>query len=218
MSARVPPPGKVLRHPTLPRLTHWTHTFVTLALAFTGFDLAHPFLPPRLFPPKYARLSHSTLASAFTATFIFWLYYALLTGAWRTLIPNRRDWRTAGALLRYELLLAEDIPMHGKYQLIQKMLYLSFHLVVVLQILTGWALAAHGTRSGALLIRLAGDLQRIRTVHHFAALYLVLTGTLHLYRALVDPGLMVSMITGWGEAGPPLDTPEEKATRPPALR
>ncbi|HHW13616.1 MAG TPA: hypothetical protein GXX28_01610 [Firmicutes bacterium] len=218
MTRNVPPAGKVLRHPAPLRLIHWTHVSVTLALAFTGFDLAHPFLPPRLFPPKYARLAHSTLASALAATFALWLYYAFTTGAWRELLPDRRDWRTAGALLRYELLLSEDSPMHGKYHLIQKVLYLSFHLAIGLQILTGWALAAYVTRSGSLLIRLAGGLQRIRTVHHFAALYLVLTSTLHLYRALTDPRLVVAMITGWGHAGPPLDTPAEKAIRPPESR
>ncbi|MDI6871363.1 MAG: cytochrome b/b6 domain-containing protein [Bacillota bacterium] len=218
MSKAAAPPGKMLRHPAILRLIHWTHTAVTLLLALTGFYLGRPFLPPHLLRVAHVRLTHLTFATPFIATALLHLVYSLVSGSWHDLLPDRRDWRTAGCLLRYELLLAGEAPMHGKYHLLQKLLYLSFLPAVLIQGATGWALASHSTWSGSLFIRLAGDLQRVRLIHHFVALYLIATVTLHFYRVLSEPGMLVAMVTGWAAAVPPAGTPEEKATRPPHLR
>ncbi|MGE5553473.1 MAG: cytochrome b/b6 domain-containing protein [Betaproteobacteria bacterium] len=212
------PPGKVLRHPSPLRLLHWFHVAVTLILALTGFYLSRPWLPPGVLRVAYVRLTHLTSAPLLAATVVLYPFYSMLSGAWHDLVPNRQDWRTAGRLLRYELLLSEEAPLRGKYHLLQKLLYLSFQPVLLLQVATGWALAAPTAQSGSLVVRLAGDLQRVRLVHYFGALYLVLAATFHFYLVLSTPGALVGMVTGWAEAVPPTDTVAEKATRPPHLR
>lgn len=218
MKGATAPPGKVLRQPGLLRLSHWTHVAVTLLLAVTGLYLDQPFLPRHVLRVAYVRLVHLTFASPFVATILFHLVYSLTSGSWHDLWPDRRDWRVLGGVLRHEALLSDEMPMHGKYHLLQKLLYLSFLPAVLLEAVTGWALAAPTTGSGSLILRLAGDLQRVRLLHYFVALYLVAGATLHFYRVLSEPGALVSMLTGWADAVPPADTAAEKATRPPRWR
>ncbi len=218
MTGRTAPPGKVLRHPPLLRLIHWAHVATTLVLALTGLYLSHPFLPPHLLRVSRVRLIHLVAASPWLATLAFYLVYTVTVGAWRDLLPDRRDWRHLGGTLRHELLLSEEMPMHGKYHILQKLLYLSFLPVTLALAATGWAMAAPASGSGSLLARLAGGLQPARAGHYYLSLYLLTGATLHFYRVLVEPGALVAMITGWAAAVPPADTRAEKATRPPHLR
>lgn len=212
------PPGKVLRHPGVLRLIHWSHVALAMVLVLTGFYLDRPFLPPHILRVSRVRLVHSTFASPYVASLLLYLVYLLNSGAWRDLIPARNDWRNLGGTLRYLLVFSAEMPMHGKYHLLQKLLYLSFIPGILLKALTGWALAAHGTWSGALIIFLAGGLQNIRLIHYFVALYLLLGATAHLYLVLSEPGSLAAMVTGWAAAVPPAGTKEERALRPPELR
>lgn len=212
------PPGKVLRHPGILRLIHWVHVALIIVYGLTGMYLSRPVLPPHLLRVATVRLIHLTFCPAVIATLVFYLLYVVVSGAWRDLRPVREDWRTAGALLKYEALLSEEAPMRGKYHLLQKLLYLSFGPALLLEAIAGWALLAHQTPSGSLVVRLAYGLQMVRLVHFAGAIYLILTTTLHLYRVLSEPHSLTAMVTGWDRAVPPLNTPEEKAIRPPELR
>jgi cytochrome b subunit of formate dehydrogenase len=208
----------VLRHPGLLRLIHWSHVVITLILAVTGLYLDRPFLPRPALRVATVRLTHLTAAPLFVASLAFHLVYSLTSGSWRDLWPDRRDWRSLGGVVKHEALLSEAMPMHGKYHVLQKLLYLSFLPVALAEAATGWSMAAPTTWSGSLLIRGAGDLGRIRLLHYLLALYLVATATLHLYRILSEPGSLAAMLTGWASDVPPADTAAEKATRPPRWR
>lgn len=212
------PPGKILRNPGILRLLHWTHVLLTLLMALTGFYLDRPFLPPYVLRVSRVRLVHLTFASSLVASLLLYLVYLWSSGSWRDVVPGRPDWRAFGGTLRHELLLSDVMPMHGKYQILQKLLYLSFIPALLLQTVTGWALASHGTRSGALIISLSRGLQQVRLIHYFLALYLVVTATLHFYRVLAEPGLLTAMVTGWADAVPPVNTRAEGQLRPPGLR
>lgn len=218
MSGATAPPGKLLRHPALLRLLHWVHTALTLTLAVTGLYLSRPFLPPRVLRVATVRLAHLTFCPALTATLVLHVAYALFSGSWRDLFPMKSDWRALGGQLKYEFHLADEAPLGGKYNVLQKLLYLSFLPALLVEALTGWALAAHHSLTGSLVVRLAGGLQGVRLIHFFGALYLLLTATGHLYRVLTEPGYLASMVTGWAPAVPPTGTRAEKATRPPRLR
>jgi cytochrome b subunit of formate dehydrogenase len=199
-------------------LIHGVHVATTLVLALTGLYLSYPFLPPPLLRLSLVRLIHLSAASPWLATLVFHVVYALTTGAWRDLVPGRRDWRHLGGTLRHKLLLSEEMPMHGKYHILQKLLYLSFLPTILALAATGWAMTAPTSGSGSLLVRLVGGLQPARAAHYYLSLYLLTGATLHLYQTLIEPGVLVSMVTGWSAAVPPADTRAEKATRPPRLR
>lgn len=212
------PPGKVLRHPLLLRLIHWTHVATTVVLAVSGFYNSRPFLPAGTLRVADVRLTHLTIAPLLVATWIFYAYYLLASGTYRDLLPVRRDWANLWGTLRYQLLLTDTMPLHGKYHLLQKFLYLSFFPVVAGLALTGWALAVPSTPSGSLVLLLAGDLQSVRIIHYALALYMTLTGTMHMYQVFTEPHTLASMLSGWAAATPPSGTKAEKATRPHGLR
>jgi thiosulfate reductase cytochrome b subunit len=196
----------VPRHSALVRITHWIHaiSFIALVVSGIGILLAHPRFywgetgsieTPSLFdlplpfmiggPSGWGRYLHFQSAWLCVLTGLLYVVSGLFTRHfYKNLVPGKKDlswssiWRVMSNHLRLKRPGVEEAQ---SYNVLQRISYLSVvFLVTPLMIWTGMAMSPAITSVFPFFVTSLGGHQTARTLHFFAAVFLVLFLVVHI--------------------------------------
>ena len=203
-------------HPAALRVMHWINALAMIVLIGSGWKIYNDdVLIGWLHFPEWMVIgvwAQHALQWHFLAMWILmlngicYLVYGFASGRFRRkLVPI---WPSAvlaemRAALRFKL--AHDDIRH--YNAVQKLLYAGVIVVIVVQVLSGWAIWKPMQLSE--LTRLFYDFQGARLVHFLGMVAIVGFLVVHVLLALLVPKTIAAMVTG----GPP-EHDEPKAAAP----
>lgn len=171
----------VLEQPKWIRYYHWIHAIIILVKIFTGLVIAFPV---SFLSFKVLRDMHFFFAYILLFWFIGRTYMAIITGDYKNIVPGTEDIKKLIPFFKYEFFLSNQDPTTEKYNPGQKIIFLTWAIAIVIQLITGFSL--YDARLSRPLDLLLGGLYYIRLLHYFTALYFTTTVTLHLYLALIS--------------------------------
>jgi thiosulfate reductase cytochrome b subunit len=187
------------------RLAHWLNAFAVIVMILSGWRIynASPLFGFE-FPAAFTLGGWlaGALAWHFAAMWLLalnglaYLAYSLLSGHfWRDLRPLGLAslWRDLRLAREHRL---DHVP--GRYNAIQRLLYVGAILLVILAIVSGLAIWKPVQLQE--LTALMGGFEPARRVHFLAMAGLVLFLILHVGLAVSAPGVLKAMITGRAEA------------------
>lgn len=178
------------------RFFHWLFfTVVTLKL-LSGFSIAFGN-SLYIFPtPYHAVRTHATMTPFLASLLAFRLYFALVSGDWREILPTKRsDLEEIRPWAAQFFSSGESKAVSRKYSIAQRMLIAFWSLLMVLLFLTGVTMLEFPFFS--FLEGLFGSMGLARTMHYLAAVFLAATVAFHLYLVLsLPPGHRQAMFAG----------------------
>ena len=216
----------VEKHPRAVRWMHWVNFPMLTVMIWSGLQIYWAYDPYRIgvgdwtlfrFFPEwfYEALGlRRQLANGMAFHFVFgWLFtlngvayvaYTALSGEWRHLVPDRRDWRDSAAVVLHDLRIRKTAPPQGKYNAAQKISYLGVIVMGAGAVLTG--LAIYKPTQLGLLTTVFGGYQNARAIHFALTVLFVLFFVVHIAQ-VVRAGWwnFWSMVTGYERTD---DTPK----------
>ncbi len=217
------------RHSAVVRVTHWIHTLSFFGLAVSGFGilLAHPRLywgetggvgTPSVLdlplpfmlggPSSWGRSLHFLSAWVCVLTGLFYVLFGLFTRHfWKNLVPRKTDfgWKPIMQVISNHMRLMRPTEAESQsYNVVQRLTYLAVVFVLFpLVIWTGLAMSPAITSVFPAIVIIFGGQQSARTIHFFAANFLVLFLIVHVAMVCLAgfKNRMRAMITGHSAAG-----------------
>jgi len=186
-----PAGGRITRYGHGERLTHWAVALAYLVLFFSGLAMFHPFffwLSGVFGGAAFMRVLHPFVGVAFAV-----LFYAWAAQLWRDnlLLPSDRPW--ISGMFRYMNQKGDDVPVEGKYNAGQKLMYWSMIVVILALIVTGVVLwRPYFTGYFELSTR------RVAGLAHAVAAFIMFVGIgVHVYAAFWTKGSIRAMTRGY---------------------
>jgi len=194
------------KHTVLTRIIHFVHLVSMVMLILTGFQIYAPGWF-RLFPTlEMARYIHFIFMYIIGWTFIYKIYYTVVTGEIKELLFNWRDFRDIPLLVKhylYDIFVGIPSPKHwGKYNPGQKMVYTLWPIMLLAQGITG--IAMYFIPKFSAFNNFFGGLANIRAWHFVISWLFVLTTLLHFYLGSTGPKIVdfyKSVVTGYEKQG-----------------
>lgn len=192
------------RAPFLPKLMHWVHLACMIALAASGLYIRFPTYAGWRTPMRYIHY----VAMTIVLLNLFWrIWYAFFAKDrdWKKFAVGRRDMQSMGGVAMYYAYLSNSKPHVAEYNVMQKLTYLVFLGLMLLQGFTGLALLTQpilfgysprevlvGWWLGAMLGDVAIAGAWIRVVHYAINWLFIIITTVHFYLAL-NEDLLISL-------------------------
>lgn len=188
------------------RITHWVNLFAMTCMFMSGWEIynASPLFDFR-FPPAVTLGGwlggaigwHLALMWLLALNGLCYLLWSLFSGHFRhDLLPLRLS------TLRRDIWLALTLRLqhrHGKYNAIQKLMYLGVLVLGLLLVLSGLAIWKPVQLSW--LVALFGGFDIARYVHFFAMAAVGLFVIIHLLMVIVVPRTLWAMLSGGKREG-----------------
>ena len=183
-------PKLVPRYSTGERLTHWAVAVAYVGLFLSGLAMFHPFFywTSALFGGgALMRILHPFVGAAFGVLFYA---YALRLVRDNLLLPSDRRWLSG--MFRYMNKQGAEVPVEGKYNAGQKLMYWSMIFVVGLLLLSGLLIWRPYFSGGVPLA-----LRRFANLVHAGLAFVMFVGIgIHIYAAYWTKGSMRAMTRG----------------------
>jgi Ni,Fe-hydrogenase I cytochrome b subunit len=187
--------------PALPKVLHFEHVACMIALAVSGLFIRFPTISYSRTPMQWI---HYVAMIVVILNLIWRLQYAFFSPRrdWREFAVTSRDITTAPKVIAYYLFLIPPAkkPHLGKYNVMQKMTYIIFVPLLIVQALTGFALLTQalpfvglsprevllGLTAGPFVGGIDAAGAWARTTHYLINwLFIVLT-TIHVYLSVTE--------------------------------
>jgi Ni/Fe-hydrogenase 1 B-type cytochrome subunit len=164
---------------------------------FTGFYLSYPTIV--LISMRTIRYIHLLINAVLAALVIARIYFAYAVGDYRNFSFHRGDRKKFVQLMAYYLFLANEAPYEEtKYNVGQRLIYVSWIYAWLMEAITGLVLANPHHGSSVLITAYFGGLQMVRFVHYVLAVYFTVTIIVHIYLATTsDLAKFQAMISGF---------------------
>lgn len=216
--ARIPSMDQARLHPLPLRIMHWVNALAIVTMILSGWKIYNDeVLFGWLHFPEWMTIggeAQGALQWHFLAMWILmanglcYLAYGIFTGRFRRkLLPIRP--RDVVADTRDALHLRLSHGDITRYNAVQKLLYAGIIVVIVVQVLSGWAVWKPMQLSE--LASLFGSFQGSRLVHFIGMAAIVGFLVIHVVLALIVPKTIGAMITG----GPRVDPAGRNEAEPP---
>lgn len=179
------------------RIVHWINVFLLGLAIFTGLYLGNPSLVP--IPMRTIRYTHLVVNAILAAFVLARIYFAYVTGDYRNFTFHRGDGKKFVQLMAYYFFLANEPPYEEtKYNVGQRLIYVSWIFGWAFQVITGLILANPNEKISELITTFFGGLQTIRLGRYLVAVYFVVTIIVHVYLAVTsDPAKFQAMFSGF---------------------
>ncbi len=184
--------------PPLPKFMHATHMISMIMLGFSGMMIR--------FPQYYGwrtsmRYTHYTFMIIVTVILVWRVWYAFFSKArdWREFAVTREDLASAIGVLAYYGYFSNKKPHVAKYNVMQKMSYILFLLMMVMIAFTGFSLLDEvrlfGTNMSELLIGwnlgvMVGStslaIAYVRIFHYILNWGFIIMTTVHVYLSATE--------------------------------
>lgn len=186
---------KVLIHPRLTRIFHWTFAFCIVILLTSGYYIHNPIDLGTAYDMKINILLQTSFGFIATGIFTAWVYHHIVTQAYKDILVKRRDAADLVGLMKYYLFMEKKPPGHGKYNSGQRIIYSSWIFFFIFMFVTG--LILYLINFGDIL-PVPVLIQKVRFYHFFGALWFLCTVPIHIYLVLTeDPAKLQAIFTGW---------------------
>jgi thiosulfate reductase cytochrome b subunit len=193
------------KHPLLARWTHWVNFPLLAIMIWSGLLIywandvytitiaGHSII--RFFPDWFYTLLNipQRLAEGMAFHFFFmWFFflngllyagYTLISGQWRSLLPNRHSFRDAWQVLLHDLHIVKTSPPQGKYNAAQRIAYTAIILMGIGSIITG--LAIYKPVQFYWLCWLCGGYHFARILHFILTIGYVLFFIIHIVQVVI---------------------------------
>jgi formate dehydrogenase subunit gamma len=183
-------PALLPRYTHAERLTHWAVAVAYVALFLSGLAMFHPFFywTSALFGGgALMRIIHPFLGAAFA---ILFFAYALRLVRDNLLVPSDRRW--LAGMFRYMNKQGTEVPVEGKYNAGQKLMYWSMIVVIALLLVTGLLMWRPYFAPAV-----APPLRRFANLIHAAMAFVMFVGIgVHVYAAYWTKGSIRAMTRG----------------------
>lgn len=200
-------------HPWPLRIMHWINALSMLLLIGSGWKIYNDeVLFGWLHFPDWITIGGEAQGALQWHFFAMWvlmlnglayLAYGFATGRFRRkFLPIRVAEFVSDVRDALALRLSHTDITH--YNAVQKLLYTGIILVIVVQVLSGWAIWKPVQLSE--LVPLFGGFQGARLVHFLGMVAIVGFLVIHVALALIVPRTIGAMITGGPKVDPPVDT------------
>jgi Ni/Fe-hydrogenase b-type cytochrome subunit len=185
--------------PALPKFMHFQHLVCIGLLVLSGMYIRFPYFTGGR---SFMRYVHY-IAMIVVSVNLFWrIWYALFSRArdYREFVPTKRDITTALTVIMYYVFIKPSKPHLGRYNVLQKVVYICFIPMLLVQIVTGLGLLTQtvpiidmsmrqlvlGWWLGPLVggTAMAGAWARI--VHYAFNWLFILFVTIHIYLSLTE--------------------------------
>ncbi len=183
--------------PATPKILHGVHMVSMIILAATGMYLRFPYFNAGR---DFMRGAHYVFMVIVIVVLIWRVWYAFRSKTnadWREFAITKADVASAGGILKYYGYISDDKPHVAKYNVMQKMSYNLFLIMMVAMAFTGLALLRNqlpfiGISPSDLLVGwwlgpLVGDaataLWYMRMLHYVLNWAFIIMSTVHLYLA-----------------------------------
>jgi formate dehydrogenase subunit gamma len=183
-------PALLPRYTHRERLTHWAVAVAYVALFFSGLALFHPYfywLSALFGGGPLMRVIHPFLGATFAVLFYV---YALRLVRDNLLLPSDRKW--LAGMFSYMNRRGDDVPVEGKYNAGQKLMYWSMVPIIAVLFLTGitmWQPWFAGS--------FPAPLRRVTSLLHAVAAFVMFIGIgIHWYAAYWTRGSIRAMVRG----------------------
>ncbi|ALV27888.1 Ni/Fe-hydrogenase, b-type cytochrome subunit [Pannonibacter sp. Q-1] len=202
------------------RIWHWVNASAILVLCVTGYFIGSP--PPSAgqheaydqFLFGYIRFAHFAAGMILTVGFLGRIYWAIFGNhharqLFYLPVLNGHWWREIWFEIRWYLFLESEPKKYiGHNPLAQLAMFFFITLGTSFMIVTGMALYAEGAGQGSLyddlfgwVIGLAGNTQRLHTLHHLGMWWIVIFMIVHIYVAIREDimsrqSIVSTMISG----------------------
>lgn len=174
-------------HPVEARIYHWLHLASMVVLVFTGFFIHYPFFQGSM---GTMRFLHFVAMYVLIFNLIIRLSFAFLSKSrdFRMFGLGMVVWRNLFGTLAYYLFLKKELPeeVRGVYNPPQRLAYIVFAPLIVIQAMTGFALYTPTEGYFTWLTSMAGGLEMVR-VWHFSIMWVfILIVAIHVYLSLFE--------------------------------
>jgi formate dehydrogenase subunit gamma len=186
-----PNPNLLTRYSTGERLTHWGVAIAYVALFLSGLALFHPFffwLSAVFGGAAFMRVLHPFLGVAFAI-----LFYAYALRLVRDNLFAPSDGRWLSKMFGYmNKTQRDEVPVEGKYNAGQKLMYWSMVVVILILLVTGLLIWRPYIAPS---VSITG--RRIAAVIHAVMAFIMFVGIgIHIYAAYWTKGSMRAMTRG----------------------
>ena len=233
-----PPPGApraVLKHLRASRWMHWVNFPLLVVMVWSGLLIYWAHDPYRIgwgdwtllkfFPDgfyevldldrKLARgmAYHFAFGWLFALNGVAYVLYTVISGEWRHLVPDRRDFRDAWGVVLHDLRIRKTAPPQGRYNAAQRITYTGVVVMGAGAVLTG--LAIYKPTQLAWLTALFFGYEGARMIHFILTIGFALFFVIHIAQ-VVRAGWrnFMSMVTGYELITPETPAPSEPAPPP----
>lgn len=181
-----------MNHPFPQRVAHAVNLLAIIALTASGFYIHRPSTPG---PMSEVRYLHYVAAFILLTNLAVRIYYAFF-GRYRDYREFKLNWRGLPKQIKYYLFLSTHEVKEGLYNPLQRLAYLAVVLLIVLQGITGFALAwPNGVMAS--LVGLLG-LAEIRAIHYLFTWLFITFVIVHVYLVFTEtPHALAEMF--WGK-------------------
>ncbi len=181
--------------PALPKFIHFQHLFMMIVLGVTGLYIRFPFFYGGR---TVMRNIHYVAMVIVILNFAWRLWYAFLSKDrdWREFAVGKKDLASMLGVVAYYTYFSEKKPHVAKYNVMQKLAYDAFGVMMILQAFTGLSLLVqpfvfgHSPRElllGWSLAPLVGGLAMagawMRIAHYSLTWLFIIVTTVHIYLA-----------------------------------
>lgn len=196
----------VEKHPLAIRWFHWVNFPILAIMIWSGLLVywandvysIHFFdhLISRFFPQSFYKTLHlkQRLAEGMAFHFVFmwifflngflYVFYTWISGEWRYLLPNKKSFKEAWAVLLHDLHLSKKpLPVQKKYNGAQKIAYSAIILMGFGSILTG--LAIYKPIQFQFISNLFGGYASCRTIHFILTIGYCLFFIIHILQVAI---------------------------------
>ena len=194
-------PHREYKHTLITRILHAIHMIAMVVLILTGFYIYAP-LSFNIFPSMdIARFLHYVFMYVIIATMIYKLYYSIAIGDFMNLLFTKKDLKDLPGVIKYYVfgIFKKKVRKKtGKYNAGQKLLYTVWPLLLIFQIITGFAMYFPETFSG--FVYFFGGLNHFKAWHAIGAWIFTITTVIHMYLGTTGNTILdfyKQMITGY---------------------
>ncbi|MDA3935413.1 MAG: cytochrome b/b6 domain-containing protein [Actinomycetota bacterium] len=122
-----------------PKLLHATHMIMMVVLGFTGMYIRFPYFQGGRVAMRYVHYFAMIVVCIILVTRVWYAFYSK-TRDWREFAVTREDLASTLGVLAYYGYFSNKKPHVAKYNVLQKMSYLLFLVMMVLMAITGFSL------------------------------------------------------------------------------
>lgn len=172
-------------HSTVAKILHHIHLTSMVLLVVSGFYIHKPWAPGMMGTMRYL---HFVSMYVLAFTWIARLYYALF-GEERDInrfLPEKKNKGKLVKIIRYYLFIDKYHPETAVYNPLQKMTYVFWFFLLIIQGVTGFALYWPDSTYFGWVNTFLGGLAVTRMVHYLIMWVFIITVGIHLYLTLVE--------------------------------
>lgn len=205
---------------SLLRFTHWIRVITLIALFFTGFYIAYPFIKPDInseptnFLYALMRSWHGIfgfLLIALTTAKIYLFFFDSKSKSERDSFKDFMSFKIWIKQIKYYLLIGKHPHIKGAYNPLQFLAYTGMYLVLLIICITGLILYMHTYHNGLggliydmlrPLEAMIGGLAFVRQIHHISMWIFIIFLPIHIYLSIFNSiygksGAMDSIFSGY---------------------